>query len=122
MSDEYISLHEIAHGRSGDKGNHANIGIIAYSDAGYAWLKGQLTEECVAEYFSPLQPSRVERFELPGIRAFNFLLRDVLDGGGSRSLRIDSQGKTLGLALLEMRLPTPANFSEMREVSKSRDA
>ena len=113
MSDSHIALHEIAHGRSGDKGNHANIGIIAYSQAGFEWLRSELTEERVAEYFSGLQPTRVERYELPGIQAFNFLLRDVLDGGGSRSLRIDSQGKTLGLALLEMQLPRPANVDQM---------
>lgn len=113
MTEETVLLRQVAHGRSGDKGSHANIGIIAYTDAGFAWLQSELTEERVAAYFAALQPTKVERYELPGICAFNFLLRDVLDGGGSRSLRIDSQGKTLGLALLEMHLPSPHNVCEM---------
>ncbi len=100
-----IKLSEIAHARSGDKGNHANIGVISLSDGGFEHLKQCLTEEAVAKYFEPLGPSRVDRFELPGIRGLNFLLHDVLAGGASRSLRVDSQGKTLGLAILEMEIP-----------------
>lgn len=100
-----IKLSELAHARSGDKGNHANVGVIAFSDENYEHLKANLTEECVAAYFEPLGPTKVERFELPGIKALNFLLHDVLAGGASRSLRVDSQGKTLGLAILEMEIP-----------------
>lgn len=113
MSKQRIALYEIAHARSGDKGNHANIGIIAFTDSGFAYLNDVLTAERVGDFFRNLEPSQVERFALPGINAFNFLLRDVLDGGGSRSLRIDSQGKTLGLALLEMEIPEPDNLGEM---------
>ena len=113
MSDT-IRLGDIAHARSGDKGNHANIGIIAYSQAGYEYLERVLTEMRVAQYFLPLRPRQVERFALPGILAYNFLLRDVLAGGASRSLRIDSQGKTLAMAALEMQLPRPPNFAEMQ--------
>lgn len=100
-----VKLSELAHARSGDKGNHANVGVIAFSDANYQHLKATLTEQCVADYFQPLGPTKVERFELPGIKALNFLLHDVLAGGASRSLRVDSQGKTLGLAILEMEVP-----------------
>ncbi len=100
-----IKLSEIAHARSGDKGNHANVGVISLSDEAFDHLKAELTAEVVADYFKPLGPTRVERFEMPGIRAFNFLLHDVLAGGASRSLRVDSQGKTLGLALLEIDIP-----------------
>lgn len=107
-------LREIAHARSGDKGNHANIGVIAYTSAGYAFLDRFLTETRVAEYFLPLRPREVERFALPGVLAFNFMLRDVLGGGASRSLRSDSQGKTLALVLLEMVIPTPPNLADMR--------
>lgn len=109
-----IRLREIAHARSGDKGNHANIGVIAYTQAGFEYLGRVLTESRVAQYFLPLRPRQVERFELPGIRAYNFVLSNVLDGGASRSLRIDSQGKLLGLALLEMELPRPSNLDEIR--------
>ncbi|MCE9531143.1 MAG: hypothetical protein K8T89_08470 [Planctomycetes bacterium] len=101
-------LQDIAHGRSGDKGNHANIAVIAYTDAGFAWLRTHLTAEKVAAYFGPLEPSRVERFEAPNLLALNFMLRDVLAGGASRSLRIDTQGKTLALALLQMPIELPA--------------
>ena len=108
-----ILLREIAHARSGDKGNHANVGIIAWTDAGYEYLGKVLTEARVAEFFLPLRPKEVQRYELPGIRGYNFLLNDVLGGGASRSLRIDSQGKTLGLALLNMEVPIPANLDQM---------
>lgn len=110
---EMIRLGDIAHARSGDKGNHANVGVIAYTQAGFEFLDRALSERRMAEYFLPLRPTLVERFSLPGIRAYNFLLHDVLAGGASRSLRIDSQGKTLGLAALEMLIPKPANFAEM---------
>lgn len=104
MTDS-IRLGDIAHARSGDKGNHANVGVIARSESDFAFLDRELTAERVAEFFAGLQPTRVERFTLPGIRAFNFLLHDALAGGASRSLRIDTQGKTLGPAILEIRLP-----------------
>jgi hypothetical protein len=107
-------LGDLAHGRSGDKGNHANIAVIAYTPAGFAWLREHLTAERVAAYFAPLGPTTVERFEAPNLLALNFLLRDVLAGGASRSLRSDTQGKTLALALLQMPMDPPANFAEMR--------
>ena len=108
-----IPLSQIAHGRSGDKGNHANVAIIAYTDEGFAWLRDNLTAEAVAAYFAPLGPSRVERFEAPNLLALNFLLHDVLAGGASRSLRIDTQGKTYALALLQMPIETPDNVAAM---------
>lgn len=97
-------LGDIAHARSGDKGNHANIGVIARSPDDFARLQSALTVDIVHDFFGK-QASRVERFELPGIRGFNFLLHDILAGGASQSLRIDTQGKTLGPALLELQLP-----------------
>lgn len=112
--NESIRLSDIAHGRSGDKGNHANVAVIAYTPAGFAWLREQFTAEVVASYFASLQPTRVERFEAANVLAVNFVLRDVLAGGASRSLRIDTQGKTLALALLSMEIARPANFSAMR--------
>lgn len=108
-----IRLGDIAHARSGDKGNHANVGVIAWNSAGYEYLGRILTESRVAEFFLPLRPRQVQRFEMPGIHAYNFFLTDILAGGASRSLRVDSQGKTLGLAILELQLPTPPNLAEM---------
>jgi hypothetical protein len=75
------TLSQIAHGRSGDKGSHANVAVIAYTDAGFAWLREHLTAEVVAAYFAPLGPTRVERFEAANVRALNFVLYDVLAGG-----------------------------------------
>jgi hypothetical protein len=109
-----IPLSEIAHARSGDKGNHANIGVIAYTPAGYEYLRATLTAERVAEYFACLSLSRVERFELPRLWALNFLLYDALAGGASRSLRIDTQGKLLSTAIAELTLPTPPGLAAMR--------
>src|SRR5262245_59479943 len=108
-----IALSAIAHGRSGDKGNHANVAIIAYTQAGYDWLRAHLTAGVVAKYFAPMQPSRVERFEAANVWGLNFLLLDILAGGASRSLRIDTQGKTLALTLLQMEIEAPANVDEM---------
>lgn len=99
-----IRLLDIAYARSGDKGSSANIGVIAYREEGYQTLLDTLTEEKVASYFAPLGPKNVTRYELPNLWAVNFVLEGVLDGGGSWSLRLDSQGKTLGQALLQLEL------------------
>jgi hypothetical protein len=99
-----VPLSTIAHGRSGDKGNHANIAVIAYTPESYAWLREHLTADRVREYFAPLEPSRVERFEAENLLGLNFVLYDVLAGGASRSLRIDTQGKTLAVTLLQMQI------------------
>jgi hypothetical protein len=106
-------LRRIAHGRSGDKGNHANIAVIAYTVAGYDWLRRYLSAECVADYFVSLKPSRVLRYEAPNLLALNFVLYDVLAGGASCSLRIDTQGKTLALALLEMPIQEGPDYESM---------
>lgn len=119
MNAMTIRLGDIAHARSGDKGNHANIGVIAWTEAGFRFLERTLTEAKVAEYFLPLRPRGVERYALPGIHAWNFVLRDVLGGGASRSPRIDNQGKTLALALLELRLPKPDNLAELLRAESS---
>ena len=110
---EAVPLSAIAHGRSGDKGNHANVAVIAYTPAGYAWLLRHLTAEAVRDYFAPLGPSRVVRHEAPNLLAVNFVLYDVLAGGASRSLRADTQGKTLALALLQMPIERPADYADM---------
>src|SRR3954469_20259750 len=108
-----IRLKDIAHARSGDKGNHANIGVIAYSEAGYRFLERVLISTKVKSYFDALKPEEVERFPLPKLWAFNFLLKNVLSGGASDSLRTDTQGKVRATALLEMELAKPANLLAM---------
>lgn len=109
-----LPLSSIAHGRSGDKGNHANVAVIAYTDAGFAWLREHLTAEVVAAYFAPLGPSKVERFEAANVRGLNFLLHDALAGGASRSLRTDTQGKTFAAALLQMTVEVPDDLAATR--------
>jgi hypothetical protein len=109
----FVNVGSIAHGRSGDKGNHANIAIIAYTPAGYAWLRENLTADQVAQYFLSMRPSRVVRHEAPNVWGLNFVLHDVLAGGASRSLRIDTQGKTLALTLLQMDVDAPPNIADM---------
>lgn len=112
-SSARITLGQIAHARSGDKGNHANIGVISYTSAGFEFLRRELTAERVAEYFRSLGATRVERFELPRVEALNFVLYNALAGGASLSLRIDTQGKLLGTAILDLELPEPENLAEM---------
>lgn len=99
-----IQLKEIAHGRSGDKGDAANIGIITYDDKGYEIIQKHLTAEKVKKHFAGICFGKVERYELPNIRALNFLLHNTLGGGGTVSLMHDAQGKTLATALLRMEL------------------
>ena len=102
-----IPLRDIAHARSGDKGNSANVAVFARTPVAYAWLRENLTAAAVETYFKPLGVGSVTRYDVPNLEALNFLLPDILAGGGSRSLRIDSQGKTLGMALLEMQIDHP---------------
>jgi len=99
-----ILLKDIAHGRSGDKGDAANIGIIAYDDKGYEIIKKHLTAERVKEHFTGICFGDVQRWEMPNLRALNFLLHNTLGGGGTVSLKHDAQGKTLAAALLRMEI------------------
>ncbi len=103
-----VRLGDVAHCRSGDKGNRANIGVVADDDATYDWLKVHLTPEVVADFLRPMGIGDVVRYELPKVRAFNFVIERALAGGASRSLRIDTQGKALGTALMELTLGPPA--------------
>lgn len=102
-----IRLGDIAYARSGDKGNGANVGVIARTPAQFDFLRSTLTAEAVEIFFRPMGVGRVVRYELPNLCAFNFLLPNILGGGGSVSLRTDAQGKALGQVLLEMRLDVP---------------
>ena len=95
-------LGEIAHARSGDKGDGSNVGVYAKSAADYAFLKRYLTPARVKAHFKDLCKGEVIRYEAENLLALNFILRDSLGGGGSESLKTDAQGKVHGLAMLEM--------------------
>ncbi len=104
------TLRTIAFARSGDKGSSANVAIFGRSPAAYAWLRTHLTADRVEAYFRPLGVGAVVRYDVPNLEALNFVLPAVLAGGGSCSLRIDAQGKTLGQALLEMPVTLPPDL------------
>ena len=97
-------LSKLAHTRSGDKGDTANIGVIAWRESDYPVLVREVTAERVKRFFGERVTGEVERFELPNLGALNFLLHGALGGGGTVSLRVDAQGKTLGAALLRMEI------------------
>jgi len=99
-----IKLKDIAHGRSGDKGDAANVGLIAFDDEGYKIIDKYVTADRVKNHFEGICFGDVERYELPNLRALNFLLHNTLGGGGTVSLKHDAQGKTLAAALLRMEL------------------
>ena len=99
-----VQLVKLAHARSGDKGDTANVGLIALDPANYPLLVREVTAERVKEHFGEMVKGNVERFELPNLGALNFLLHESLGGGGTRSLMTDAQGKTFSTALLRMTL------------------
>lgn len=106
-----VKLADIAHARSGDKGDGSNVGLIAYSDRGFEILRDQVTVERVKEHFAKICLGSVKRYEIPNLKALNFILGDSLGGGGTESIKTDAQGKTHGMAMLEMVIDVPADFS-----------
>ena len=102
-----VRLVDIAHARSGDKGDTANVGVIALKPEWYPLIARELTRDRVATHFQGMIDGGVERFELPNLRALNFLLHGALDGGGTLSLKTDAQGKVYSTALLRMELDVP---------------
>ena len=102
-----VQLVRLAHARSGDKGDTANVGVIAFDPAHYPILVEQLTPQAVKAHFGPLVAGKVERFELPNLDAINFLLYGALDGGGTQSLMNDAQGKVFSTGLLRMEIEVP---------------
>ena len=101
-----VQLRYLAHARSGDKGDTANVGLIALEPEYYPILKKEVTVARVARHFKGMI-SGVDRFELPNLNALNFLLHGALDGGGTISLKTDAQGKVYSTALLRMEIPVP---------------
>jgi hypothetical protein len=106
-----VPLLHLAHARSGDKGDTANVGVIALRPEYYPILVEQLTRERVEAHFRGLCHGGVERFELPNLGALNFLLHNALGGGGTVSLKTDAQGKTLSTALLRMEVEVPEEIA-----------
>ena len=102
-----VKLLKIAHGRSGDKGNGSNVGIIARHPDVYPFLKENLTADRVKEHMKHVCKGSVERFEMPNIGALNFLLNESLGGGGTVSLKLDAQGKTHASQVLRMDIEVP---------------
>jgi hypothetical protein len=99
-----VRLLDICHARSGDKGDTANIGLIARKQEYYPLIKKYVTAEAVKDHFGDICRGKVERYELPNLWALNFLLYEALGGGGTKSLKNDAQGKTLSSALLRMEI------------------
>ncbi len=110
--DTEVSLINLAYARSGDKGDHANIGVIARKPEYLPYIRHSLTPKRVAKYFSHVVKGEVERWDVPGIGALNFLLRNSLGGGGMASLNIDPQGKAYAQQLLDIMIPVPHKIAE----------
>jgi hypothetical protein len=106
-----MKLRDIAHARTGDKGNTSNIAVIAYDPAHYEHLRAHLTEARVKQHFAALVQGSVVRHEMPAIGALNFVMHHALGGGVTRSLALDAHGKSLGSALLELDMPEPTPHS-----------
>jgi len=110
-----VQLVHLAHARSGDKGDTANVGVIAYDPEHYDLLVERLTTERVKRHFGAMVEGDVERYELPNLRALNFVLHGALDGGGTISLMSDAQGKVLSTAILRMEIQVPDDVAEAVE-------
>lgn len=108
-----VKLIDIAHGRSGDKGDASNVGVIARHPEIYPFLKSELTAGRVKSHMQHICKGEVERFELPNIGALNFLLHESLGGGGTVSLKLDAQGKTHAAMLLRMELEVPDDLLKL---------
>ena len=113
-----IQLRYLAHARSGDKGDTANVGLIALEPEFYPILVEAVTRKRVAKHFKGMV-SGVERFELPNLNALNFLLHGALDGGGTMSLKTDAQGKVYSTALLRMEIEVPRRIAKRAEELRS---
>ncbi len=107
-----VPLLRLCHARSGDKGDTANVGLIALRPEIYPLIEREVTPQRVKEHFRGIARGKVERFELPNLYALNFLLHEALGGGGTLSLKTDAQGKTYSAALLRMEVDVPDDLAE----------
>jgi len=121
MSDlsNTVALHEVAHSRAGDKGNRANISLIAYVPEVFDHLCRQISVQRVKEHFAHRGVTEVFRYELPRLGALNFVIDDVLEGGVNGSLNLDGHGKTLSFHLLSMRIEIPRALSDKSKQARS---
>lgn len=115
-----VPLHEIAHARTGDKGDRANISLVPYDPDCWALLGEQVTADRVGEWFAYRGATKVVRYDLPKIQAYNFVLDDVLQGGVNGSLNLDGHGKTLSFRLLAMPVRVPASVLDAAREARRR--
>lgn len=113
-----VPLRELAHARSGEKGDDVYLAVIAYEEHNYELLRALVTEKFVAQVFGPILKGKVERFEVPGIGALNFALHGALDGGRTRNLAFDESGKALSSRVLGQTVVVPAGFVTRSERSR----
>jgi hypothetical protein len=112
-----VLLHRLAHARSGDKGNRLNIALICYRPEFFAVIAGQVTPDRVAALFASRRVGRVQRFDLPKLQAFNFVLDHALDGGVNASLGLDGHGKTLSFRLLTLEIAVPPDLLPLLSIT-----
>ena len=105
-----VALREIAHSRSGEKGNNSTISVIAYDEQDYSLLLEQVTVEAVRKLYGPITRGGIKRYEAPRIAALNFVLDEVLEGGRSRTLAFEESGKALSSLMLTMPVSVPLNY------------
>jgi len=105
-----VKLREIAHSRAGDKGNIVNISVIPYREVDYGLIAGEITVQLVKEKFKDIAKGRITRYEVPGIKALNFVMEEALGGGVSRSLSLDRHGKSFSVLMLNIDLKVPDNY------------
>jgi hypothetical protein len=122
MTARTVRLYDIANARSGDKGNRLNIALVCRDGAHYAAVAQQVTPERVASAFAARRPSRVVRYDLPNLAAFNFVLDDVLEGGVNASLGLDGHGKSLSYLLLEIPVRIAAPAPDEQRITDREDA
>jgi hypothetical protein len=117
MSTRIVKLHEIANARSGDKGNRLNIALVCRDPAHFEAIAQQVTAERVEDVFAARKPTKVVRYDLPKLAAFNFVLDDVLEGGVNASLGLDGHGKSLSFLLLEIPLQIEVGVVPLRSTA-----
>jgi len=115
MSLKTLTLREVAHARSGEKGNDSNVSVFAYRIEDYEILRRQVTVEAVTALYGPITRGAITRYEVPRIGALNFVLRDVLEGGRSRTLAFDESGKALSSLILKMPVEVPEDYCPRSE-------